>query len=64
MIAWNDLRDWLKEVERIGELALITGEVDWDEGLRRHLFNRQEDRRAGATFRKGRGVPERKQGLE
>ena len=33
MIAWNDLREWLKEVEKIGELARITEEVDWDEEL-------------------------------
>ena len=33
MIAWKDLRDWLKEVEKIGELARITEEVDWDEEL-------------------------------
>ncbi len=33
MVGWIDLRDWLKEVERIGELARITEEVDWDEEL-------------------------------
>ncbi len=33
MIAWKDLRDWLKEVEKIGELARIKEEVDWDEEL-------------------------------
>ena len=33
MIAWNDLREWLKEVEKIGELARIKEEVDWDEEL-------------------------------
>jgi UbiD family decarboxylase len=33
MIGWKDLRDWLKEVEKIGELARIKEEVDWDEEL-------------------------------
>ena len=33
MVGWNDLREWLKEVEKIGELARITEEVDWDEEL-------------------------------
>ena len=32
-MAWQDLRDWLKEVEKIGELARIKEEVDWDEEL-------------------------------
>ena len=33
MIAWQDLRGWLKEVEKLGELARIREEVDWDEEL-------------------------------
>ncbi|HUJ88610.1 MAG TPA: UbiD family decarboxylase [Syntrophorhabdales bacterium] len=33
MIAWHDLRGWLKEVEKIGELARVQEEVDWDEEL-------------------------------
>ncbi len=30
MVVWKDLRDWLKEVEKIGELVKIKEEVDWD----------------------------------
>ena len=33
MVVWRDLRDWLKEVEKIGELVRISEEVDWDEEL-------------------------------
>jgi UbiD family decarboxylase len=33
MVDWKDLRGWLKEVEKIGELARIKEEVDWDEEL-------------------------------
>ncbi len=33
MVVWKDLRDWLKEVEKIGELVKIKEEVDWDEEL-------------------------------
>ncbi len=33
MVAWNDLRGWLAEVERIGELARIGEQTDWDEEI-------------------------------
>ncbi|HVN23402.1 MAG TPA: UbiD family decarboxylase [Syntrophorhabdales bacterium] len=33
MIEWQDLRGWLQEAEKIGELARIKEEVDWDEEL-------------------------------
>lgn len=33
MVVWNDLRDWLAEVEKIGELARINEPTDWDEEI-------------------------------
>jgi UbiD family decarboxylase len=33
MVQWKDLRGWLKEVEKFGDLARIKEEVDWDEEL-------------------------------
>ncbi len=33
MVVWKDLREWLKEVEKIGELVRIKEEIDWDEEL-------------------------------
>jgi len=33
MVEWNDLRGWLKEVQKIGELASIETPTDWDEEI-------------------------------
>jgi len=33
MQSFKDLRDWLKEIEKMGELKTINEEVDWDEEL-------------------------------
>lgn len=33
MIEWKDLRGWIAEVEKIGELARIKEETDWDEEI-------------------------------
>jgi len=33
MVVWNDLRDWLAEVDKIGELAKINEPTDWDEEI-------------------------------
>src|SRR5208337_696694 len=33
MVVWNDLRDWIAEVEKIGELARINEPTDWDEEI-------------------------------
>ena len=33
MVRWKDLRDWIGEVEKIGELARITEKTDWDEEI-------------------------------
>ena len=33
MVAWSDLRGWLAEVERIGELVKIDEPTDWDEEI-------------------------------
>ncbi len=33
MVVWKDLRDWLSEVEKIGELAKIEEPTDWEEEI-------------------------------
>jgi len=33
MESFKNLRDWLKEIEKMGELKTINEEVDWDEEL-------------------------------
>ncbi|HVN25409.1 MAG TPA: UbiD family decarboxylase [Syntrophorhabdales bacterium] len=33
MVVWNDLRGWLSEVEKIGELVKINEPTDWDEEI-------------------------------
>ena len=41
-MAYKDLRHWMKEIERVGELKHITAEVDWDlelSGIARRVAN-------------------------
>jgi 3-polyprenyl-4-hydroxybenzoate decarboxylase len=58
MVTWKDLRGWLKEVEKIGELARIKEEVDWDEELTAVTYL------TGKKIRECEGLFEGVQGLE
>lgn len=52
----KDLRDWLKQVENIGELERITEEVDWDQEMSTITFlSSQESEAPAILFEKIKG---------
>ena len=55
----KDLRDWLQEVENIGELHKISEEVDWDEEMSAIVYMASQKPEAPAfLFEKIKGSPE------
>ena len=55
----RDLRDWLQEVEKMGELIKISEEVDWDEEMAAIVYMASQNPEAPAfLFEKIKGSPE------